>query len=177
MISAIRAAKAKLAMQVTSKESARAALDLGADYLVCQCTEAGGHVQASRGLYEALPMVLEEAKQKPVVAAGGIGNGPGIRKALLAGASATALGTRFVATKEADAHPDYQRAILAAYAKDTALTMCFQDGWSAMHRVLRNRTLVMWEPQDARRRAKGRARVRLSGPSPMEANFFAMKSR
>lgn len=86
MVSAIRAAKAKLAMQVSSAESARAALDLGADYLVCQGTEAGGHVQASRGLYEALPIVLEEAREKPVVAAGGIGNGQGIRKALLAGA-------------------------------------------------------------------------------------------
>jgi hypothetical protein len=70
-ISAIRAAGAKLAMQVTSAESARAALDLGADYLVCQGTEAGGHVQATRGLYEALPNVLEEAKQKPVIASGG----------------------------------------------------------------------------------------------------------
>jgi len=78
-ISAIRAAGAKLGMQVTSRESAKAALDLGADYLVCQGTEAGGHVQATRGLYEALPNVLEEAKQKPVIASGGIGNGEGIR--------------------------------------------------------------------------------------------------
>jgi nitronate monooxygenase len=145
MIAAVRVAKAKLGLQVTSAESARAALDAGADYLVCQGTEAGGHVQASRGLYEALPIVLEQARDKPVVAAGGIGSGQGIRKALLAGASAAALGTRFVATMEADAHPDYKRAILAAYAKDTALTMCFQDGWPAMHRVLRNRTFVMWE--------------------------------
>jgi len=145
MTSAIRAAKAKLGMQITSAESARVALDFGADYLVCQGTEAGGHVQATRGLYEALPIVLEEAKQKPVVAAGGIGNGEGIRKALLAGASAAALGTRFVATAESNAHPDYKRAILAAYAKDTALTICFQDGWPAMHRALRNRTFVMWD--------------------------------
>jgi len=145
MISAIRAVKAKLGMQVTSAESARVALDLGADYLVCQGTEASGHVQATRGLYEALPIVLEEAKQKPVVAAGGIGNGEGIRKALLAGASAAALGTRFVATAESNAHPDYKRAIFAAHAKDTALTICFQDGWPAMHRAMRNRTFVMWD--------------------------------
>ena len=145
MISAVRAAKAKLGMQVTGAESARAALDLGADYLVCQGTEAGGHVQSTRGLYEALPIVLEEAREKPVIAAGGIGNGQGIYKALSAGASAAALGTRFVATAESSAHPDYKRAILAAYAKDTALTICFQDGWSAMHRVLRNRNFVMWD--------------------------------
>ncbi len=144
-ISAIRAAGAKLGMQVTSKESAKAALDLGADYLVCQGTEAGGHVQATRGLYEALPNVLEEAKQKPVIAAGGIGNGEGIRKALLAGASAAMLGTRFVATIESNGHPAYKQAILAAHAQDTALTVCFQDGWPATHRALRNRTFVLWD--------------------------------
>lgn len=144
-ISAIRAAHAKLGMQVTSKESARAALDLGADYLVCQGTEAGGHVQATRGLYEALPIVLDEAKEKPVVASGGIGNGQAIRRALVAGASAAMLGTRFVATAESNAHPAYKQAIVAAQAQDTALTICFQDGWPAMHRALRNRTFVMWE--------------------------------
>src|SRR6266700_6162775 len=144
-ISAIRAAGAKLGMQVTSAESARAALDLGADYLVCQGTEAGGHVQATRDLYEALPKVLEEAKQKPVIAAGGIGNGEGIRKALLAGASAAMLGTRFVATIESNGHPAYKQAILEAHAQDTALTVCFQDGWPATHRALRNRTFVLWD--------------------------------
>jgi nitronate monooxygenase len=146
MVSAIRAAKAKLGMQVTSAESARAALDLGADYLVCQGTEAGGHVQANRGLYEALPNVLKEAGHTPVVASGGIANGQGIHKALLAGASAGMLGTRFVATVESNAHPAYKQAIMAAHAKDTVLTVCFQDGWpGATHRALRNRTFVMWD--------------------------------
>jgi nitronate monooxygenase len=146
MISAIRGAKAKLGVQVTSGESARAAIDLGADYLVCQGTEAGGHVQANRGLYEALPTVLKEAGHTPVVASGGIANGQGIRKALLAGASAAMLGTRFVATVESNAHPAYKQAIIAAHAKDTVLTVCFQDGWpGATHRALRNRTFVMWD--------------------------------
>lgn len=146
MVSAIRAARAKLGIQVTSAESARAALDLGADYLVCQGTEAGGHVQANRGLYEALPIVLMEAHETPVVASGGIGNGKGIRKALLAGASAAMLGTRFVATLESNAHPAYKRALLKAHDKDTVLTTCFQDSWpSATHRALRNRTFMMWD--------------------------------
>src|ERR1043166_8322993 len=138
-------ANAKVGIQVTSKESARAALDLGADYLVCQGTEAGGHVQASRGLYEGLPIVLDEAKGKPVIASGGIGNGQGIRQALSAGASGAMLGTRFVATLECPAHPVYKRELVAAHAGDTALTMCFQDGWPALHRALRNRTFVMWD--------------------------------
>jgi nitronate monooxygenase len=144
-VAAIRAAGAKFGVQVAGPEGARAALDLGADYLVCQGTEAGGHVQATRGLYETLPLVVAEAGDKPVVASGGIGNGASIRKALLAGASAAALGTRFVATRECTAHPDYKRAIVAAFAQDTVLTNCFQDGWPAMHRVIRNRTVSMWE--------------------------------
>jgi nitronate monooxygenase len=146
MVSAIKAAKAKFGIQVTSAESARAALDLGADHLICQGTEAGGHVQANRGLYETLPEILKEARQIPVIASGGIGNGLGIRKALLAGASAAMLGTRFVATVESNAHPAYQRAVIASHAKDTVLTVCFERGWpNAIHRALRNRTFVMWD--------------------------------
>jgi nitronate monooxygenase len=144
-VSMIRSSGAKFGMQVTSKESARMALDLGADYLVCQGTEAGGHVQAHRGLFEALPMVLEEAKNTPVIAAGGIGDGSGIYKALSAGAGAAMLGTRFVATVESNAHRDYKQALIAAKARETALTICFQDGWLATHRVLRNQTFVAWE--------------------------------
>jgi Nitronate monooxygenase len=117
--------------------SARAALDLGADYLVCQGTEAGGHVQAARGLYKTLPIVLEESRQTPVIASGGIGDGQGIRRALLAGASAAMLGTRFVSTIESNAHPAHQKAIIAAHAKDTALTMCFQDALLGSHDTLR----------------------------------------
>jgi nitronate monooxygenase len=146
MVSAIRAAGAKFGMQVTSAECARAALDLGADYLACQGTEAGGHVQANRGLYEALPDVLKEARNTPVLACGGIGDGEGIHKALVAGASGAMLGTRFVATIEANAHSAYQRALMTAHANDTVLTTCFQDGWpNAPHRALRNRTFVMWD--------------------------------
>jgi nitronate monooxygenase len=144
-VAVIRTFGARMGVQVTSAESARAAFDLGADYVVCQGTEAGGHVQATRPLYEALPLVLQEARGKPVVASGGIGDGHGVRAALLHGASGAMLGTRFVATVESNAHATYKQAILAAGARDTALTNCFQDGWPAMHRALRNRTFSMWD--------------------------------
>ncbi|HEY0746689.1 MAG TPA: nitronate monooxygenase [Steroidobacteraceae bacterium] len=145
MVAAVRDVKAKLGIQAVSADSAGAALDRGADFLVCQGTEAGGHVEASRGLCETLPIVLEEARDTPVIAAGGIGNGQGIYKVLTVGASGAALGTRFLAATESTAHPDYKRALVAAGGKDSALTICFQDGWSAIHRVLRNRTFIMWE--------------------------------
>jgi nitronate monooxygenase len=83
---------------------------------------------------------LQEEKGKPVVPSGGIGNGQAIREALLAGASAAMLGTRFVTTIESNAHPVYKKALLPAYVRNTALTVCFQDGWPALHRALRSRT-------------------------------------
>jgi nitronate monooxygenase len=87
-------------------------LDLGADYLVCQGVEAGGHVQSSTALYELLPKVLDQARNTPVLAAGGISHGRKIREALLAGASGAMLGTRFVATQENLAHPEYKTLLI-----------------------------------------------------------------
>jgi len=78
-----------------------------------------------------------------------------------------------LATVESNAHPDYKRAILAAYAKDTALTICFQDGWPATHRALRNAPSSCGTPQDARPMEKGPARAMLSRRGLMEARFFA----
>src|SRR5581483_8514645 len=82
----IRAASARFGVQIASRQGARAALDTGADFLICQGAEAGGHVQAHRGLYEILPAVLEVAQDKPVLAAGGIADGAGIYRVLAAGA-------------------------------------------------------------------------------------------
>ena len=145
-VAAIRKAGAKMGIQISSIAGARRALDAGSDYLICQGTEAGGHVQATKALYDVLPAVIEEAKTVPVVAAGGIANGAHIRRALLAGASGVLIGTRFVATKEAGAPEEYKAAITRAKAADTVLTVCFQDGWTnAPHRALRNRTLEIWE--------------------------------
>ena len=141
-VAAIRNRGAKMGIQIGSAAGARRALDLGADYLICQGTEAGGHVQATSALYEVLPAVIDLAKTVPVLAAGGIANGAQIRRALLAGASGVLIGTRFVATREAGAHEEYKSSIIRAKASDTALTVCFHDGWeNATHRVLRNRTL------------------------------------
>jgi nitronate monooxygenase len=94
-VAAIRKAGAKMGIQISSVAGARRALDAGADYLICQGTEAGGHVQSTKALYEVLPAVLDHAKTAPVLAAGGIANGAHIRRALLAGASGVLIGTRF----------------------------------------------------------------------------------
>lgn len=133
-------------VQVTSAEGARRGLDSGADFLICQGLEAGGHVQASRPLMEVLPSVLEAAGSVPVIASGGLATGQSIAVVLRAGATGAMLGTRFVATQESQAHDVYKQAITGAAGVDAVLTTCFDGGWPyALHRVLRNATLADWE--------------------------------
>lgn len=145
-IDAVRRARAKFGVQIATVEGAQTALDLGADYLVAQGNEAGGHVQSSTPLYELLPSVLEVAQSIPVLVAGGVSNGVHLRTALEAGAAGAVIGTRLMATQESDAHDDYKTALVQADGSDTAMSVCFQDGWpGATHRTLRNGTLVRWE--------------------------------
>jgi len=146
MIDAIRAAKGVMGIQVTSEASAREALALGADYLVCQGSEAGGHVQASMPLARALDEVLSVAKDTPVVASGGIASGHKMRDYMQQGAAGVVMGSRFVATRESGAHNAYKEALVNAKSADTVFTTCMNKGWdNATHRILRNSTFEMWE--------------------------------
>jgi len=144
-VSTVRRSAAKFGVQVTNGLGARRAVDLGADFLVCQGVEAGGHVQANRSLWDILAGVVDAAGNVPVVAAGGIADGGGIARALATGASGAMLGTRFVATVESRAHPEYKARLLESEGQ-TALTLCFDGGWKqSAQRVLRNSTLETWE--------------------------------
>jgi nitronate monooxygenase len=126
------------AWQVGSLAEARAAVEAGCDFIVVQGTEAGGHVRGQVSLMPLLESVLE-AVDVPVVAAGGIATARGLAAVLAAGAAGARLGTRFVATQEANAHPAYVEAILRASAADTMLTTAFSGMWpDAPHRVLRS---------------------------------------
>ncbi len=141
-----RQAGAMVGVQVANADGARRASDLGADFLVCQGLEAGGHVQATLPLRLALEQVLAAAPSTPVVAAGGIADAADIARVMLWGADAAMLGTRFVATVESRAHAAYKERLIAAASTETALTVCFDGGWPhAPHRVLRNATLEAWE--------------------------------
>lgn len=125
------------AWQVGSLDEACAAVDVGCDVIVVQGVEAGGHV---RGTTRLLPLVeqVRSATEVPLVAGGGIGSGSAMAEALLAGADAARVGTRFLATREADVHAAYRDALIAAGAHDTVLTEAFSMGWPrAPHRVLR----------------------------------------
>lgn len=124
--------------QIGSRSEAEAACDADCDIVIAQGVEAGGHVRGRVGLLALLADVLD-AVDVPVIAAGGIGNARTAAAALAAGADAVRVGTRFVATQEADTHPGYADALVRARAEDTVLTEAFSVMWpDAPHRVLRS---------------------------------------
>jgi len=147
MVGKIRKAGAKLGVQVSSKQGAEKALALEPDFLICQGVEAGGHVQATSQLFRTLQDVLDLAEDVSVVAAGGLSTGHDMRHAIEAGAAGVVLGTRFMATKESDAHDIYKQNLIDAGENSTAYTICFNRDWNATHRVLRNQTLLNWEAE------------------------------
>src|SRR4029078_7163777 len=110
----IKASGALLICQVQTEDMARQALDAGADILIAQGTEAGGH-GASRTALDIVPAIVDLAAGRvPVVAAGGIGDGRGLAAMLMFGASGVLLGTRFYASQECDGPEEAKRRICAA---------------------------------------------------------------
>jgi nitronate monooxygenase len=131
---------------VGSAAEARKVSNANVDVVVAQGWEAGGHVWGTVASMPLTPCVVDAVYPKPVVSAGGIGDGRGIAAALMLGASGVSLGTRFVASKESPFHEIYKERILKAEETDTEHTTLFDLGWeNAPHRVLRNKTIEAWE--------------------------------
>ena len=141
----IRSAGALHLHTVGSAEEARASVDQGVDVLVAQGWEAGGHVWGQIATMPLVPTVVDAVNPVPVIAAGGIGDGRGIAAVLALGAQAAWMGTRFLASTEANTHTRYRASLARAMATDTVYTTCFDGGWPhAPHRVLRNATYQAW---------------------------------
>ncbi|MBL6458758.1 nitronate monooxygenase [Belnapia sp. T6] len=105
---------------------------------MAQGTGAGGHVRGTVGTFPLLGDVLD-AVSMPVRSAGGIGTAKAVAAALATGADSVRVGTRFVATYEAGAHPEYMATLIAARAEDTVYTGAFHLGWPDVPlRVLRS---------------------------------------
>lgn len=138
----------KVVVQVGSVHEAVAAAEAGVDVVVAQGVEAGGHVRGTTPLFALIPAVVEAVTPLPVVAAGGIVDGRGLAAALALGAAGVLMGTRFLASEEADVDPEYRRRVLAATgAEETVYSEdLFDVGWpNAPHRILRNRLVEEWE--------------------------------
>jgi nitronate monooxygenase len=124
-IPTIRNARRRLILQVTSLAEARQAKALGADVIVAQGTEAGGHGTIGRSLFSLLPAVVDAVSPTPVLAAGGMSDGRGLAAALMLGADGILLGTRFFATSEALGSAAMKRRIVEASGDDTVRTRVF----------------------------------------------------
>ena len=137
----------KVLIQAGSVEEAEQAAAAGVDAVIAQGVEAGGHVRGTTSVWELLPATVASLAPVPVLASGGIGDGAGLARALALGAQGVSFGTRFVASDEANAHPEYKRRIVAGVAADTVYTADLYDvGWpDAPHRTLRNKTFAEWE--------------------------------
>lgn len=121
----IKQAGSLLICQVQTEDMARVALDAGADVLVAQGTEAGGH-GASRTTLDIVPAIVDLAAGRvPVAAAGGIGDGRGLAAMMMLGASGVLLGTRFYASAEADGADEAKKRICAATGGTTTRGIIF----------------------------------------------------
>ncbi len=123
-VPAVRAAGSRLICQVQTLAAALRAAELGADAIVAQGSEAGGH-GAARGTMALVPAVVDAVAPLPVLAAGGIGDGRGIAAALMLGAQGAVIGTRFLATAESLIHANAKARVVAASGDDTIRTRVF----------------------------------------------------
>jgi nitronate monooxygenase len=138
----LRAAGVPVFATVGSVDQAYAAVAAGADGLVVQGVEAGGHLAGDQPLDTLLPQVRDIADGRPILAAGGVAEAADVRRLIDAGATAAVAGTRFLLTDESRAHPGYKQRVLQA--DRTLRTMLFGLGWPMAHRVIPNEATERW---------------------------------
>jgi nitronate monooxygenase len=135
----------------------------GADAVIAQGVEAGGHVRGELPATELLARVRGALPADyPVLSAGGIASAEEAERRLAAGADAVVSGTRFLLSEESDAHPEYKRRLLEA--TETRLTDLFGFGWAAPHRVIENAATERWLGPGQRAPGWLRAAQRLTAP-------------
>ena len=148
--------------QVTTVRQARQAAERGVDVIIAQGGEAGGYGGAVAAL-ALIPQVVDAVRPIPVVAAGGIADGRGLAAALMLGAVGVNLGTRFVASEEAQVSPVWKQMIVDAAAEDAVRVEVLNDimplpggaGYGTVLRALRTPFIDTW--QGRRGEAKGNA--------------------
>ena len=165
----IREAGAKVVLQVGDLASAQRAVELGADLVVAQGLESGGHgMQKARGTMAFVPVVVDLAGDIPVLAAGGIADGRGVAAALALGAAGALVGTRFQATPEAVVEPVITQALVDGGAEDTerstVLDVVRGSPWPSVYpgRSLPHPLLERWRDREEELRAD---------PAPVVAEY------
>ena len=161
-VAAIKAAGCKLICQVQDLDGARLAQEAGADLIVAQGTEAGGH-GGRRATFPLVPAVVDAVAPTPVIAAGGIADGRGLAAALMLGAHGALIGTRFYASTEALGHARAKQRIADAHGEQTARTQVFDIvrgyDWPGGYtgRALRNGFMQRWDGRESALAAQAQA--------------------
>lgn len=163
---AVKQAGSALICQVQTMDHARAALDAGADIVVAQGTEAGGH-GGSRAMFTLVPEVADllagRSTNTLLVAAGGVADGRGLAAALMLGADGVLVGSRLWASTEAAVHANHHRAAVAANGDGTirqrATDIARLLSWPAEFtgRVLKNGFTQRWHGREEELRAQAEA--------------------
>ena len=164
-----RAADVPSIWQVHRVEQARQALAAGADVIVVQGQEAGGHGM-DRGLTALLPAIRDAAGPKQIiVAAGGIGDGRGLAGALMLGGDGVMMGTRFWASQEANGLESAKAHLVETQGDDTVRTKVFDVArgldwpWHYSGRVLHNDYSRRWHGDEGTLQANDAERARYNG--------------
>lgn len=150
----IRAAGCRIICQVQTLEQARQAASAGADVIIAQGRDAGGHSGMTRGTIGLVPAVVDAVGAIPVVAAGGIADGRGLAAALSLGAAGISMGTRFTATVESLWDRAMKERTVASGGDETAQTRVFDivrgAAWPAIYpgRALRNAFFDRWHGRE-----------------------------
>jgi len=187
VVDRVKRAGALVLHQVGTVQAAQAAEDAGADVIITQGIEAGGHVHGRIGAFALAEAVLDRARV-PVVVSGGIGSGRGLAAALAMGAQGVQCGTAFIATDEAWAHDYHKRRVVEAEGGETVLTDVFVLNWpkGAAVRVIGNSVtgalgdnLLGHDPATLPREAiaedSGQPLLRYSTDSPMRHTTGALE--
>jgi nitronate monooxygenase len=149
--------------QCGSVDEALAAQAAGADAVIAQGVEAGGHVRGTAPAVELLARVRAAVGDGyPVLSAGGIAERADVAARLEAGADAAVCGTRFLMSEESGGHPEYKERLRGA--RTTVLTELFGVGWPAPHRVVENAATERWLKSDPRGPGWLRALHRATAP-------------
>jgi enoyl-[acyl-carrier protein] reductase II len=130
----------KIVVMCGKVHHAEKAQDAGADVVVAQGTEAGGHT-GEIGLMSLLPQTIN-AVRIPVLAAGGVAHGSQVAALLTMGAQGVVVGTRFIATPEAQAAQEYRESIVRSREDSTMRTKCYTG---KPCRVIRTSYATEWE--------------------------------
>jgi nitronate monooxygenase len=151
----IKEAGSRIICQVQTLEQAKQAAGAGADVIIAQGRDAGGHSGTTRGTIGLVPAVVDAVGPSiPVVAAGGIADGRGLAAALALGAAGVSMGTRFTATRESLWEQAMKEKAVVSGGDDTAQTRVFDivrgAAWPAIYpgRALRNDFFAQWHGKE-----------------------------